>query len=256
MTVDKAKAIAHMDAVLEQSNAIGFRAESDEIFRITARIKSAIKKHAPPDSVYLQDMESAGKAPTDPNYYGLTNDEAMRRQLVGVLQGLRDDHVNDTVQVSHDDVSAFFQLDKILSRFHSIALQLAKRHARRAPFPVADEYDVQDLLHALLLIEFDDVRREDPTPIHAAKYARIDIVLKQHRVAIEVKRTRDSLDEKEIADQLITDFARFKEHPNCNTLICFVYDPERRISNPAGFKNDLESHTSHQFAIKVYVCQH
>ncbi|MBN2581874.1 MAG: hypothetical protein JXL80_02325, partial [Planctomycetes bacterium] len=28
-------------------------------------------------------------------------------------------------------------------------------------------------------------------------------------------------------------------HPNCKTLVCFVYDPEGRIGNPVGLETDL-----------------
>lgn len=41
-----------------------------------------------------------------------------------------------------------------------------------------DEYDVQDLPHALLLLYFDDVRAEEWTPSYAGKSARMDFLLK------------------------------------------------------------------------------
>lgn len=56
---------------------------------------------------------------------------------------------------------------------------------------------------------------------------------------IETKKTRKGLDAKKLADELIVDIARYKEHPDCKTLICFVYDPEERIKNPRGIESDL-----------------
>jgi hypothetical protein len=50
---------------------------------------------------------------------------------------------------------------------HLVARQLRKRHRDRATLIIADEYDVQDLLHALLRLEFDDVRPEENTPSYA-----------------------------------------------------------------------------------------
>lgn len=32
---------------------------------------------------------------------------------------------------------------------------------------------------------------------------------------------------------------KYKAHPDCGKLICFVYDPEERIHNPVGIMNDL-----------------
>jgi len=46
----------------------------------------------------------------------------------------------------------------ICQRFSAISRQLQKRHAQRAPFEIRDEYDVQDLMHALLRLDFDDIR--------------------------------------------------------------------------------------------------
>lgn len=45
---------------------------------------------------------------------------------------------------------------------------------------------------------------------------------------------------------------RYKTHPDCKKLICFVYDPENRIKNPRGFENDL-SKTTDKLIVKVYI---
>lgn len=56
------------------------------------------------------------------------------------------------------------RLVRIFDRFHVVVRQLRDRHDGRQTLDVADEYDLQDLLHAILLIEFDDVRSEEWTP--------------------------------------------------------------------------------------------
>ncbi|MCM2285658.1 MAG: hypothetical protein NDI81_12805 [Desulfobacula sp.] len=35
------------------------------------------------------------------------------------------------------------------------------------------------------------------------------------------------------------DSQRYRVHPDCKKLLCFVYDPEGWISNPCGLENDL-----------------
>ncbi|EJG0909113.1 hypothetical protein C4G77_RS23000 [Vibrio parahaemolyticus] len=45
--------------------------------------------------------------------------------------------------------------------------------------------------------------------------------------------------DKDLGDQLVIDIASYKKHPQCNSLICFVYDPEGRIANPRGIERDL-----------------
>ena len=98
---------------------------------------------------------------------------------------------------------------------------------------------------------FDDVRPEEWTPSYAGKSARMDFLLKNEEIIIEVKRTRESLGDKELGDQLIIDIDRYKVHPNCKKLICFVYDPEGRIGNPNGIIKDLMQ--QHENYLQVYI---
>ena len=55
---------------------------------------------------------------------------------------------------------------------------------------IKDEYDVQDLLNALLRLNFDDVRPEEYTPSYAGSSTRVDFLLKKEKIVIEVKKTR------------------------------------------------------------------
>ncbi|MAP22159.1 MAG: hypothetical protein CL582_14605 [Alteromonadaceae bacterium] len=127
----------------------------------------------------------------------------------------------------------------IISRFHQVARQLRARYSDRATIEIEDEYDVQDLFHGLLKIFFDDLRAEEYTPSYAGSASRVDFLLKQEQIVIEIKKTRKNLGAKEVGEQLIVDSQRYQSHPNCGQLICFVYDPEGRIANPRGIENDL-----------------
>lgn len=134
---------------------------------------------------------------------------------------------------------ALEQVIQLCSRLHIVARQFRKRHENRPTLDVSDEYDVQDLLHGLLRVFFDDVRAEEYTPSCASKATRMDFLLKREEIVIEVKMTRKGLSDKEVADQLILDIERYRSHPSCKTLVCFVYDPEARIANPAGLQADI-----------------
>jgi len=127
----------------------------------------------------------------------------------------------------------------ICGRFHFVARQLRNRYNKRPTLEIDDEYDVQDLLHSLLRIFFNDVRPEEWTSSYAGGSSRIDFLLKEEKIVIEVKKTRKNLTDKEIGEQLIIDIAKYEQHPDCRTLICFIYDPEGRIGNPGGLSNDL-----------------
>lgn len=67
----------------------------------------------------------------------------------------------------------------------------------------------------------------------------MDFLLKTKQIVIEVKKTRRTLKAKDLGDELIIDIQKYQAHPDCKTLVCFVYDPEGWISNPRGLENDL-----------------
>ena len=144
-------------------------------------------------------------------------------------------------------------LERIFNRFHQVARQLRSRHNSRTTIDVSDEYDVQDLMHALLKIYFDDIRPEEWTPSYAGSSSRMDFLLKEEQVVVEVKKTRDNLRDKQIGEHLIVDIAKYGEHPNCKTLVCFVYDPEGFISNPAALENDLQKKSTPQLGVRVCI---
>jgi hypothetical protein len=130
-------------------------------------------------------------------------------------------------------------IELLCSRFHSVAGQLQRRHDHRPTLSIGDEYDVQDLMHSLLRLFFDDVRPEEWSPSYAGKCARMDFLLPTEQVVIETKKTRGGLGAKEVGSQLIEDIARYQRHPQCKQLVCFVYDPESLIVNARGIERDL-----------------
>lgn len=111
-----------------------------------------------------------------------------------------------------------------------------------------NEYDVQDLLHALLRPWIKDIRPEEYTPSYAGSSTRIDFVLADHCIVIEVKYVRDQAHAKKVGDELIIDIAKYRTHPQCRQLWIVVYDSGKLIRNPEGLISDLERHTE---SIKV-----
>lgn len=96
---------------------------------------------------------------------------------------------------------------------------------------------MQDLLHALLRIHFADIRPEEWTPSYAGASARTDFLLPAISTVIETKKTRPGMTAKQLGEQLIIDIARYRKHPQCSRLVCFVYDPEGKIANSSGIEN-------------------
>ncbi len=158
---------------------------------------------------------------------------------IGILVSVKEDFEVGDIGSEEPVYNPLALISSICDRFHLVARQLKGRHDNRQTLLVEDEYDVQDLLHALLTLHFDDIRPEEWTPSYAGGCSRMDFLLKQEQIVIEVKKTRKALGAKEVGEQLIIDIDKYKEHPDCKTLLCFVYDPEGWIANPRGIENDL-----------------
>jgi REase_DpnII-MboI len=127
------------------------------------------------------------------------------------------------------------------------------RQRGRAPLEVKDEYDVQDLLHAILRLRFDNVRPEEVTPSYAGNASRVGFYLPHERIIVEAKKTRNNLGQKEVANELVIDAARYAQMPAVDTLICVVYDPGRKYGNPRTLENDVEA-SAGRLKVRAVVC--
>lgn len=183
----------------------------------------------------------------------------LQRRRAGRLQRIADDFreqwaLGEFGEARRHDppagATAFETLERLSNRFHRVALQLRTRRKGRPAVVIADEYDVQYLMGALLALEFEDVRPEDSVPSQAGANARIDFVLRREGVGVEAKCTRDNLGDAEVGAELAVDVVRYQKHPDCRSLFCFVYDPEHRIKNPRGLEDDL---TSDKYGMPVVV---
>lgn len=143
-------------------------------------------------------------------------------------------------------------LKRLCERFPFLAETLSHRHNQRATISIADEYDVQDILHGVLKLHFTDVRPEEWTPSYAGHASRMDFLLKKEQIVVEAKMTRKGLGQKELIAQLTEDIFRYQAHQDCKTLVCFVYDPAGLCHNPTALENDL-TRSSGPFDVIVVV---
>lgn len=161
----------------------------------------------------------------------------------------------DRVSLLSADTGVEDRIVAICRRFPLFVEQLQTRQRRRAPFAVDDEYDVQDLLHGILKLHFEDVRPEEHTPSYAGNSSRVDFYLARERIVVEAKMTRHNLGQREVANQLAIDAARYAQMPAVDTLICLVYDPDRHCTNPVSLERDLET-SGGRIAVRAVVCPH
>lgn len=62
---------------------------------------------------------------------------------------------------------------------------------------------------------------------------------KTGKLDIGVKMTRHSMSDKHFVDQPIIDRTRYESHPDCESLVCFVFDPDGRIPNVNAINSDM-----------------
>jgi hypothetical protein len=134
---------------------------------------------------------------------------------------------------------------KVCLRFHSVARQLRLRKDYRPTLEIDDDYDLQDLLCALLKIEFDEVSTDEWTPSYTAGAPRTTLLLNRDQIAVVAKKTRPGLTTKELADQVTADSAYYRAQGRCSTLFCFIYDPEGRIGSPKRLETTLTCVSEH-----------
>lgn len=158
--------------------------------------------------------------------------------------------------VEHPDTVPLEALEvvrRICDGFHRTALHLGRdRYHGREKLLMQDEYDVQYLLGGLLFAAFSDVRTEEYTPSYAGKSSRMDFLLNDESIVIEVKLTRQTMKDRELSDQLIIDKERYRNHLKCRTLICFVYDPRSILRNPSALETDLST-DDEELSVHVWI---
>jgi hypothetical protein len=139
-------------------------------------------------------------------------------------------------------------------RFLYVERELSIRHDNRPTIKIENEYDAQDLLRAMLAIFFDDVRPEGYVPEYAGSSSRIDFIIPDFELAIELKFARSGLNRKQLGEELLVDRQRYEQHKDVRHLLCLVFDHNGILRNPRGLEKDLSKESSlDSFAVTVRI---
>ncbi len=139
---------------------------------------------------------------------GTAAEKSKIRELTNSCERLKKRIPQTTNAVDNKSLDALTIIELICSRFHSVARQLRSRRQSRPTLETDDEYDVQDLLHAILRLFFDDIRAEKWTPSYAGGSSRMDFLLKTEQIVIEVKKVRKGLEDRKLGEELIVDISK------------------------------------------------
>lgn len=154
---------------------------------------------------------------------------------------LRTNNSAGRFQFGGGELDAVSTVLAIGEKFLLVQRSLSRRSpSNRPPLEFADEYDDQYLMRALLVQYFDDVRPEDYVPTYAGGNSRVDFLLPEYGLAIELKHTRNGLDDRHLGEELVIDSQRYRNANKANHLLVLVFDHDGRLTNPRGLERDLQ----------------
>lgn len=140
------------------------------------------------------------------------------------------------------------------SRLLLVQRSLSKHPHGKTPITFENEYDDQYLVRALLVQFFDDVRDEEYTPSYGGGNSRIDFLLPEFKLAVELKHTRSGLKDKDLGEQIIVDRERYGTHPDVTHLMILVFDHSGLLRSPRALEKDLQrEHSSPDLTVTVRI---
>jgi hypothetical protein len=117
-------------------------------------------------------------------------------------------------------------VEQMCYRLPQAARILAIRSRKgKSGYEISDEYDVQDLLHALLRAYLKYSVQEDPLPkVASAKSSRADISIEELGILIEVKYVHGPEDQKRLFEEYSQDLVLYAQWPHLRTLVYLIYN--------------------------------
>lgn len=172
-------------------------------------------------------------------------------------QILLEDLERSLLKIKYINKSSEEVIRDILNNFSNAVQKITKdRRKEHLEFKIEDEYDVQDILYVVLKSIFPSLRDEDPIPKIGAKSTKIDLILREEKILIEVKmiKGKDS-NETHFIEQLKIDFESYHECKWLKKLFCFVYDPFKKTKDISNF-HDLNGNRTkgeHSFNVELII---
>lgn len=148
-------------------------------------------------------------------------------------------------------------LRDILNNFpNAVKKIIGNRRKGHPEFEINDEYDVQDILYVIIKSIFPNMRDEDSIPKVGGKSTKIDLILRDEKILVEVKMIKEKdANETHFIEQLKVDFESYHKCVWLEKLFCFVYDPFKKTRDISNF-NDLNGKRTkgeHNYNVEVIV---
>lgn len=221
---------------------------SDSLPQIVSRLDSAKNEEDFHNALsglkrYMKEMEASAEClqEVERRAYYLSNDFSQKDTKNRIEQAKKRvrEYIDEWMNSSMEDR----WLVNILDNFYLFLEGLIEREPHKKGgiqkeqlelLKIKNEYDVQHLLFAYLRPLYPMVRAEvsEDTGYNTV---RVDIVLDIKNV-IEVKCTRKGMAQKKLIEEIEADMV----HYSAKNIYFFIYDKEKIIDNPLGFKKTYE----------------
>lgn len=174
--------------------------------------------------------------------------------LLPIWQG--EDHTHDMLfsglatRAPEPDVGMVLTL---CQRLPNAARILATRDRARAPFVISHEYDVQDLLHAVLRAYLKYSVHEEPLgKVGGAKSSRADVAIEDIGTIVEVKFVRGPKDQQRLVEEFAQDLLLYAKWPHLRHFIYLVYN-SADLRDPEALMRLEGDHDVNGTKYRVYV---
>ena len=155
------------------------------------------------------------------------NDMATKRSLLPLSQG---NDMTFELLFSGERVVPrdpdYALVEQLCKRLPQVARILAVRTRRgKSPYEISDEYDIQDLLHAVLRGYLKYSVQEDPLPkVAGVKSGRADISIEELGVLVELKYVHGPEDQRRLFEEYSQDLVLYSKWRPLKHLIYLVYN--------------------------------
>jgi hypothetical protein len=127
-----------------------------------------------------------------------------------------------------------------MREFDACIRYLNTRRSAGAIINIESEADVQDVLYLILRPWIIDLNYESPGDKTANRFVIKDFSSPSGRFVIDAKYIRDKDHGKNISKELYDDIEMYRNHPRCDNLIFFVYDPFLFIPDQRALRDAIE----------------
>lgn len=167
------------------------------------------------------------------------SDEWIQQQadICGAVGELRTRYASTSVEQSGVDAESIVSA---LNQFQECVRYLNTRRSTGAVLNLNSEADVQDAVYLMLRPWIHDLVAESPTDRIANRFTIKDFITRQARTVIEIKYVRDVSHGRYISREMHDDIETYRHHPQCRTIIFFVYDPESLIPDQEILRQQIE----------------